>query len=73
MISCLHSKILHTLSMFEGNTGAPHPSAKSRTFPEMSSNVSVSSGTVALQNDNNELWKGDISIGTPPKTFTSKF
>ena len=61
-----YRKIARGMDAYQRNTGKQHPLAVGiRT----SSNQP---GKVPLVDFNNFLWYGNISIGTPPKTFTGK-
>lgn len=64
-----HSKYDRTLKQYEINTGKAHPNALARGV-----NVAKrDTGIVALTDDDDTLWYGDISIGTPGVTFTINF
>jgi cathepsin D len=63
----LHSKVLRGFKNFEQKTGGPHPAALKRTQIQ-----SRATGADDLTNDNNQLWYGTISVGTPPKDFTGE-
>ena len=63
-----NSKIGRGFDAFERNTGAAHPLAKS-----LNNKKRASTGSDALTDDAQELWYGEISVGTPAKTFTGSF
>jgi len=60
-----YSKVLRGLKRFEKNTGIPYR-ATSKGIQRRAT------GADALTNDDNKLWYGAISVGTPAKTFTGK-
>ena len=63
--SCIvFSKISRGFTYFKRNTGLMHPAALNGTRKWCS-------GT-PLTDDNNLLWYGNISIGTPPQSFTGR-
>ncbi|KAH7912654.1 aspartic peptidase domain-containing protein [Hygrophoropsis aurantiaca] len=60
-------KIQIGFERFERNTGAPHPLAAKQRVQKRAP------GTDPLVNFNTELWYGNITVGTPPKTYTVDF
>ncbi|KAF8553919.1 acid protease [Imleria badia] len=69
----MFSKYANTLAAYERNTGSRHPL-------DTRSGVSLTSplkrairGTDNLRNEEAELWYGDLTIGTPPQSFTVDF
>ncbi|KAH7912653.1 aspartic peptidase domain-containing protein [Hygrophoropsis aurantiaca] len=54
-------------SRFERNTGSPHPLAAKYQVQKRATAADP------LVNDDNELWYGDISVGTPPRRYTVDF
>ncbi|KAF9221231.1 acid protease [Gyrodon lividus] len=65
-VASTQAKIRGGLVNFEKNTGASHPSSVKGARKR-------GSGGDALTNNNNTLWYGTISVGTPPNTFTVDF
>ena len=59
------SKIHHGFANFEKNTGTMHPSAIKGVGKRRVGDT--------LTDNNNELWYGTISVGTPAKSFTGEF
>lgn len=64
-LTSICSKVLRGLNNFQRNTGGSHPAASKRIQRR-------ATGADALTNDNNQLWYGSISVGTPPKDFTGE-
>ncbi len=62
----LYRKVARGMGAYQRNTGKKHPLAGGIKTSNMRA------GSVPLIDDNNFLWYGNISIGTPPKNFTGK-
>ncbi|KAF8553161.1 acid protease [Imleria badia] len=60
------AKVLRGLNNFQRNTGAPHPDASKGTQKR-------ATGSDALTDDSDQLWYGNVDVGTPPVTFTVSF
>lgn len=58
-----------TLKHFELNSGHPHPNALIRGTRV----AKRSTGSDSLTDDNQELWYGKISVGTPPVDYKIDF
>ncbi|KAG2352732.1 aspartic peptidase domain-containing protein [Suillus spraguei] len=65
----VHRKYSATMVAYQRNTGSPHP--LSSRFHVRS--AAKRNGNVPLVNYDADLWYGEISVGTPPKTFTVVF
>ncbi|KAH9052607.1 acid protease [Lactarius vividus] len=61
------AKIQHGFEAFEKNTGAAHPSAS-----QLKDSATGGEGDL-LDDDNNRLWYGSITVGTPAVTYTVDF
>jgi hypothetical protein len=61
-----YRKIARGMGAYQRNTGRQHPLAGGIETSNMQA------GSVSLIDDNNFLWYGTISIGTPPENFTGK-
>jgi cathepsin D len=60
-------KVQKGLTAFERNTGHAHPSA------HKAHHAKRGVGNVPLTDDNDNLWYGSISVGTPPADYTVAF
>ena len=77
----IYSKIDTGFARFEANTGSVHPNFRNVSAPphrlhkRQSANATGSGvGTDSLtDDDDNQLWQGTISVGTPPVTYTVDF
>ncbi|KAG9310429.1 aspartic peptidase domain-containing protein [Chiua virens] len=65
-VAAVKAKVLRGLENFEKNTGSAHPSAVKGVGKR-------GAGVPLTDENNNELWQGSVSVGTPPKTFTVDF
>ncbi|KIK65519.1 hypothetical protein GYMLUDRAFT_94161 [Collybiopsis luxurians FD-317 M1] len=63
------SKLARGFSAFQRDTGSSHPS-DTKNLANLSKRAT---GADALTDDGGSLWQGDISVGTPPVTFTVDF
>ncbi|KAH7907902.1 aspartic peptidase domain-containing protein [Hygrophoropsis aurantiaca] len=63
------AKIFNGFDRYEHNTGSPHPSAPRKGAQRRAEG----SGSVPLTNNQNLLWYGSISVGTPAQTYTVDF
>ncbi|KAL5527800.1 hypothetical protein ACEPAG_6601 [Sanghuangporus baumii] len=68
-IQQVQGKITRGLTNYEKNTGEVHPNYRNTTTTTRKRD----SGTVALTDDDNELWQGNIQVGTPPVQFAVDF
>ena len=66
--SPLNSKIQRGFANYEKNTGNVHPNFVRGAIQRRDGGT----GTVALKDDNSELWEGEITVGTPAVTFKGK-
>ncbi|THH12231.1 hypothetical protein EW145_g104 [Phellinidium pouzarii] len=79
-INALHSQVEHMrgkislgFSNYEKNMGRPHPNfIPSVSVPPIDVDKR-STGSLALMNDNRQLWQGNVSVGTPAKKFSVDF
>ena len=70
LCSCsIYSKIQRGLANYERNTGNTHPLAKSFK----STKKRADTGSDSLTDDSEELWYGEIEVGTPATKFTVDF
>ena len=60
-------KIARGFANYEKNTGKVHPNCRNTTASNKRS-----TGVVPLTNDDNALWQGTISVGTPAVDFAGK-
>ena len=67
----IYRKILSGLDNYEMNTGTMHPLAVKRS--ESGLGKRERGRRLPLTSHQNEIWVGQISIGTPPRTLTGKF
>jgi cathepsin D len=70
------SKVNHGLASFERNTGSAHPfaaPATSEPVAESSPIAERATGADVLTDEQEDLWEGTISVGTPPVSFTVDF
>ncbi|KIJ66833.1 hypothetical protein HYDPIDRAFT_85774 [Hydnomerulius pinastri MD-312] len=65
-VASTKAKIMRGLYAFEKNTGASHPAV-------IRGAQKRGSGSVALTDDESNLWYGEISVGTPAQSFTVDF
>jgi len=63
----VREKILTGLDNYETNTGTMHPFAVKQS--DSSSGLGTRGATLPLENEYFKTWTGEISIGTPAKTF----
>jgi len=61
------AKIQEGFAAYERNTGQPHPLCGSVPLSRRSS------GADALTDHDSLIWSGNISVGTPPKSFSVQF
>ncbi|KAN0092657.1 Aspartic peptidase domain containing protein [Tylopilus felleus] len=64
---------MSTFAAYERNTGSRHPLDPRSSSPPASPSKRATNGTVGLVNQGQELWYGNITIGTPPQNFTVDF
>jgi cathepsin D len=62
-----YRKIQRGMVAYERNTGEPHPLSSGI---EKSSTGKRDTGSVPLADNNDALWYGTISVGTPAENFT---
>ncbi|KII95874.1 hypothetical protein PLICRDRAFT_170473 [Plicaturopsis crispa FD-325 SS-3] len=63
----VESKLQNGFEAFEKNTGAPHPSHTNRLSKR------AAPRPISLTDEDQNLWEGSISVGTPPQTFIVDF
>ncbi|KAL5487632.1 hypothetical protein ACEPAI_5740 [Sanghuangporus weigelae] len=68
-IQQVQGKIARGFANYEKNTGKVHPNYRNTTTTTRKRDT----GTVALTDDDNELWQGNIQVGTPPVQFAVDF
>jgi cathepsin D len=67
-VSRTSAKIERGFAAFQRNTGVPHPLASTQIGTSKRA-----TGSDKLTDDDEELWYGTISVGTPAVAFTGKF
>ncbi|KII95873.1 hypothetical protein PLICRDRAFT_170472 [Plicaturopsis crispa FD-325 SS-3] len=70
-ISHIQSKFRRGLDAYERNTGSVHPSDSMRPSPSITKRAG--SGSDPLLDFSNQLWSGNISVGTPPVSYRVDF
>lgn len=68
LYSSNYRKLQRGFNAFERNTGIVHPASGSAA-----SKAKRSSGHNPLTDDENSLWYGEITVGTPATTYTGDF
>ena len=75
-LNYLYRKISRGLAAYQKNTGTTHPNdqgaSRLRLKRENSKREKRASGSDPLTNDSDELWQGNIDVGTPAGTFAGK-
>ncbi|KAF8442210.1 aspartic peptidase domain-containing protein [Boletus edulis BED1] len=72
-ISYVYAKYANTFAAYERNTGSRHPLDTWRRSSSPGLSRRATSKTVPLTNEDQELWYGSLTIGTPPQDFTVDF
>lgn len=65
------SKIAQGFAAYEANTGLAHPNYKASAVQRRQTSGSAETASLPLTDDSDELWEGEISVGTPPVKFRS--
>ncbi|KAG8212929.1 aspartic peptidase domain-containing protein [Butyriboletus roseoflavus] len=68
-ISYAREKYIYTFAIYERNTGSRHPLDTLSRSSSTSRSKRASSGTIALGNQGQDAWFGDITMGTPSQSF----
>lgn len=63
-----YSKIQRGFDNYEKNTGSKHPN-----WVQGAVQKRASTGKVTLTDEQEELWQGNIKVGTPAVTFSSAY
>ncbi|KAF8323933.1 acid protease [Clavulina sp. PMI_390] len=70
-LASLKKKYDLTLAYYEQNTGIPHPNGLVRSLTKTKKRVSTAN--IPLIDDQNNLWYGIVTVGTPPISYTVDF
>ncbi|KAG6369343.1 aspartic peptidase domain-containing protein [Boletus reticuloceps] len=71
-ISYVYAKYANTFAAYERNTGSRHPLDTWRRSTSSGLSSRATSRTIPLTNQDQELWYGSLTIGTPPQDFTGE-